>query len=55
MSALWEREGEMCDDKRRVKGRMEFAPAGAKGEGTAVNKECDCQWENDVFQPVVSL
>lgn len=55
MWELWEREGEMCDDKGRVNGRMEFAPAGAKGEGTAVKKESDYQWENHVFQPAVSL
>lgn len=30
---------------------MEFAPAGAKGEDTAVNKESNCQAEKDVFLP----
>lgn len=48
----------MCDDKKKIykkkireRGRMEFAPAGAKGEDTAVNKESNCQAEKDVFLP----
>lgn len=34
---------------------MEFAPAWAKGKGTAVNKELDCQWGMNGFQPFVWL
>lgn len=34
---------------------MEFTPAGAKGKGTAVNKDSDRQLGEDVFNPVVWL